>query len=106
MTVRFAFMSKRRIRPDTPDADNPTWTGEDFARARPASEVLPALLGDARAADLLATRGRPKAEVTKVRVGIRLSPEVIEHFKAGGSGWQTRIDQALRDFIARPAQPR
>jgi uncharacterized protein (DUF4415 family) len=99
-------MSKRKIRPETPDAGNPAWTGEDFARARPASEVLPALLGDARAADLLAPRGRPKAEVTKIRVGIRLSPQVIEHFKAGGSGWQTRIDQALRDLIAQPAQAR
>jgi uncharacterized protein (DUF4415 family) len=64
------------------------------------------LLGDARAADLLAPRGRPKAEVTKIRVGIRLSPQVIEHFKAGGSGWQTRIDQALRDLIAQPSQAR
>jgi uncharacterized protein (DUF4415 family) len=99
-------MSKRKIRRETPDADNPAWTGEDFARARPASEVLPALLGDARAADLLAPRGRPKAEVTKIRVGIRLSPQVIEHFKAGGSGWQTRIDQALRDLIAQPSQAR
>ena len=44
-------------------------------------------------------RGRPKAEVTKQRVGIRLSLEVIEHFKASGSGWQTRIDAALRQFI-------
>jgi hypothetical protein len=24
------------------DADNPEWTEEDFARARPASEILPA----------------------------------------------------------------
>ena len=24
-----------------PDEDNPEWTKEDFARARPASEVLP-----------------------------------------------------------------
>jgi uncharacterized protein (DUF4415 family) len=33
-------------------------------------------------------------------VGIRLSPAVIEHFKASGSGWQTRIDIALQQFIA------
>jgi uncharacterized protein (DUF4415 family) len=37
--------------------------------------------------------------VTKVRVRIRLSPEVIAHFKASGDGWQTRIDAALRQFI-------
>jgi uncharacterized protein (DUF4415 family) len=48
---------------------------------------------------LLRPRGRPKAGVTKVRVRIRLSPEVIAHFKASGDGWQTRIDAVLRQFI-------
>jgi uncharacterized protein (DUF4415 family) len=28
-----------------------------------------------------------------------LSHEVIEHFKAEGEGWQTRIDAALREYI-------
>lgn len=93
-------MSKRNIRPDTPDVDNPAWTAKDLAQARPVSEVLPQLLGDVRAAALLAPRGRPKAEVTKVRVGMRLPPQVVEPFKAGGSGWQTRIDQVLREFVA------
>lgn len=41
-------------------------------------------------------RGRPKAASTKVSTTIRLSPEVIEHFKSGGPGWQSRIDDALR----------
>jgi len=44
-------------------------------------------------------RGRPKAEKTKVSTTIRLSPEVIEHFRAGGPGWQSRIDEALRKFV-------
>jgi uncharacterized protein (DUF4415 family) len=50
---------------------------------------------------LLTPRGRPKADATKVRVGIRLPAEVIAHFKASGDGWQTRIDAALRQFIER-----
>jgi len=25
---------------------------------------------------------------------------VVEHFKSAGEGWQTRIDAALRQFIA------
>jgi uncharacterized protein (DUF4415 family) len=62
--------------------------------------VLPGIFSKARAEALLARRGRPKAEVTKVRVGIRLSSEVIDHFKASGDGWQTRIDAALRQYIA------
>ena len=93
-------MSKRKIQPDMPDQDNPEWTDADFARARPAKEVLPSLFSQTRSEALLTPRGRPKAEITKVRVGIRLSAEVIEHFKATGNGWQTRIDAALRQFIA------
>jgi len=93
-------MSKRKIQSHTPDTDNPAWTAEDFKQARPAHAVLPGIFSKARAEALLAPRGRPKAEVTKVRVGIRLSSEVIDHFKASGDGWQTRIDAALRQYIA------
>lgn len=93
-------MSKSKIPPHTPDTDNPAWTAKDFAQARPAHEVLPGIFSQARSDALLTPRGRPKAEVTKVRVGIRLSSEVIDHFKASGDGWQTRIDAALRQYIA------
>jgi uncharacterized protein (DUF4415 family) len=44
--------------------------------------------------------GRPKAEVTKERITIRLSRDVVTQFRATGEGWQTRIDSALRQFIA------
>ena len=40
--------------------------------------------------------GRPKKANAKVSVHLRLSPEVIAHFRARGPGWQTRIDEALR----------
>ena len=93
-------MSKRKIQPHTPDTDNPAWTAADFKQARSAHEMLPEIFSKARAESLLTPRGRPKAEVTKVRVGIRLSSEVIDHFKASGDGWQTRIDAALRQYIA------
>jgi uncharacterized protein (DUF4415 family) len=43
-------------------------------------------------------RGPQKAP-TKKLVSLRLSPEVIEHFKAGGPGWQTRIEQTLLESI-------
>ena len=49
----------------------------------------------------LVRRGRPKAEVTKERITIRLSPDVLTAFRASGSGWQTRIDTALRDWLKR-----
>ena len=44
-------------------------------------------------------RGRPPKARPKVSTTIRLSQDVIDHFRAGGRGWQTRIDGALRDWI-------
>ena len=52
-------------------------------------------------------RGRPPLTKPKVSTTIRLSQDVIDHFKASGRGWQTRIDEALRDWIrnATPDNP-
>jgi uncharacterized protein (DUF4415 family) len=47
-------------------------------------------------------RGPQKAP-TKTLVSLRLSPEVIDHFKATGPGWQTRIDLTLMESIKRGA---
>lgn len=77
------------------DEDNPPWTAEDWARARPASELPPEILAAFPKTKL---RGPQKAP-TKVAVSLRLSPEVVRHFKAGGAGWQTRIDEALREIV-------
>jgi len=44
-------------------------------------------------------RGRPRSTAPKQRITIRLSPDVLANFKAAGRGWQTRVDQALRDWL-------
>jgi uncharacterized protein (DUF4415 family) len=44
-------------------------------------------------------RGPQKTPV-KERVSLRLSSEVVDYFKAGGSGWQTRLDQALKEYVS------
>lgn len=45
-------------------------------------------------------RGRgPNKQPTKEQVAIRLSPEVLNYFRAGGQGWQTRMDEALREYV-------
>jgi uncharacterized protein (DUF4415 family) len=31
---------------------------------------------------------------------VRYSPEVLAYFRATGAGWQTRMDEALRDYVA------
>ncbi len=79
------------------DVDNPEWTPEDIAKARPAAEVLPGLIG-AKAADELLRRGkgRPLKEDRKVNQTIRLDPDVLEAFRNEGKGWQSLINQVLR----------
>ena len=91
-------MSKKP-NPELIDDENPEWTAADFAKARPASEVLPQIFGAKVAKEMLKPRGRPRAEHPKEPINIRLSHEVVEYFKSAGDGWQTRIDSALRQFI-------
>ena len=85
------------------DDDNPEWTKEDFARATkwPAGvrlkDIKPGEL-----ARIVGKRG-PQKTPTKVAVSIRLSPEVVKHFKAKGPGWQSRIDDALRKIAKKKA---
>ncbi len=43
--------------------------------------------------------GRLKAQRKKVLVPVRYSPEVIAYFKATGQGWQTRMDEVLREYV-------
>ena len=45
----------------------------------------------------------PQKTPTKKLVSLRLSPEVIDHFKFAGPGWQTRIDSTLLESIKRRA---
>jgi len=74
-------------------SDNPELTKADFAKARPFSEVFPDLAASTR-------KGRgPNKSPTKKLVSLRLSREVIEHFKSTGSGWQSRIDETLRKAV-------
>ena len=44
----------------------------------------------------LIRRGRPKSAKPKQAVSIRLDMEVLEWFRATGSGWQSRINESLR----------
>jgi uncharacterized protein (DUF4415 family) len=51
----------------------------------------------------VARRGRPvgsfNVAATKQATTIRLSPDVMQAFRASGRGWQTRMDAALRDWL-------
>lgn len=82
------------------DDENPEWTEEDFARARPAAEVLPPQV----LAAFTKPRGRPKGSTTsnKEQVTLRIDRDVLERFRAGGEGWQTRVNEALRAAVRLP----
>lgn len=71
------------------DPDNPEWTAEDFAQARPFAQVM-------------AERkrmGRPPKEAPKVPLNLRVDAEVVAAFRATGDGWQTRMNDALRTYL-------
>lgn len=80
------------------DPENPEWTADMFAQAKPASECFPPETYAAMVA-MKRPRGRPKADDTKVFTAIRLDADVLATFKATGKGWQTRVNAALRQFI-------
>ena len=84
------------------DEDSPELDDAFFERARPAAQVLGQDVVDALV--LSRKRGRPsgsRAAQRKEQVSIRLSQDVLAHFRAGGPGWQTRIDAALREWLSR-----
>lgn len=99
-----------------------TWY-PDLVRATPAQRAAieltpisvrwPAFSEEASIADILRTqqkisalerargqRGPQKAPV-KDRVGLRLDHDVVEHFRATGPGWQSRINDLLVEHVKR-----
>lgn len=81
--------------------DNPEWTEEDFARAKPASEVL----GKEAAALLVRKRGRPTKPPgeRKKQLTLRISPDLRTAMRSSGIGWMNRAEKALRrEFLKRP----
>jgi uncharacterized protein (DUF4415 family) len=76
------------------DPENPEWTREEFACAV-TFDKLPS-----RLRQKISSRKRgPQKAPRKVPVSIRLSPDVVEAFRASGAGWQARVDEILREHI-------
>jgi uncharacterized protein (DUF4415 family) len=86
----------RKAKPPIFDEDNPEWTKADFAAAAKFPRGM--RLKDLKPGELLriVKKRGPQKVPTKIPVSIRLSPDVVKHFKAKGPGWQSRIDDALR----------
>lgn len=43
-------------------------------------------------------RGRPQGSGSKTQVTLRVDSDLLEQFKATGTGWQTRMNDALREW--------
>lgn len=75
--------------------DIPELTADDFARARPFSEVFP----EQHRAWKKNLGGRPKAAAPKVHIGFRLAGELVNAIKAGGKGYNARVEAVLMDAL-------
>ena len=78
-------------------------TKGDMKRFRSAHEALPKIFSPELAAELLKRKpGQRGAQrmPTKESVTVRYSREVVEYFRSTGPGWQSRIDEALKDWVS------
>lgn len=73
--------------------DAPELTPEHFQRA----DVY---VGDAL---VRRGRGRPRSTAAKQQVTIRLDPELLQKLRATGPGWQTRLNDAVREWLEKHA---
>jgi uncharacterized protein (DUF4415 family) len=78
--------------------DAPELTDEFFEKGvwRIGDRIVPR--GEAQA-EASKRRGRPAGSGTKVSTTIRFDAEVLAAFKATGDGWQTRMNDVLRDWL-------
>lgn len=83
-------------RKDWDAVDIPEVTGKDFSRMRPAAKVLPEVVAAYRR-----SRGRPPKSVTKEQVTLRLDPDVLSYFRGKGRGWQTLLNDTLKQLVKR-----
>jgi uncharacterized protein (DUF4415 family) len=69
--------------------DAPELSKDDFERA------------DVYEGSRLISRGRPPLANKREQISIRLSPEVIQHFRAQGAHWQSSINDELKKVVSR-----
>ncbi len=79
--------------------DAPELTDDHFSKAVKIVGEKAVETKDFREAVAAARRGRPKSANPKQPVYIRFSPEVVAYFKSTGKGWQTRINEVLKEWI-------
>jgi len=74
------------------DPDCPPLTEKDVAAIRPLMQYGAHSLGAGRI-------GRPPAAIKRPSLNMRVDPDVLQHLRAGGKGWQTRVNALLREAM-------
>lgn len=94
-------MATKKPNPSMIDNENPEWSSEDFKKARPAAEVLREMLPREAAEEMLKPKpGRPAGSGKKApATAVRFDADILAAFKSTGKGWQTRINDALREWL-------
>jgi uncharacterized protein (DUF4415 family) len=98
-------------KPVTPPSSDPRWGETDFAKVDAYVltdadyDDIPELTdemmerADLFIGDKLIRRGRPRLEQPKKQVTLRLDADLLDGLRATGPGWQTRINEVLRDWL-------
>jgi len=91
-------MASRKLTPPPPDFDDdaPELTDDEIRELRPARELFEEL-----GIPMPIPRGRPKLEQPKQSVTIRIDAEIVDYYKEAGPGWQTRMNEDLREGARR-----
>lgn len=88
--------SKSGIKSDLTKLDRTEPTRTDY---QDAPEITDAQLARAVISRGVRLRGRPKTDVIKVPVSLRLDADIIDAFRSTGPGWQTLMNTTLRSKL-------
>lgn len=83
----------KKPNPELIDYDVPQWTESEFKSAKRFSEMPLEFQQTIRR-----TRGQQKSP-TKIQTTIRFDRDVLDGLKATGKGWQTRVNDAMREWL-------
>ncbi len=83
-----------------PDSETPEWTTAKFRTAKRGIDGLSELIGE-EAVKPLRKVGRPKSASPKRNGTLRLAGDLWEQIKASGRGYNSRVENVLREAVER-----
>jgi len=93
MTAKKADSPHSWVDPD----DAPELTDDFFVKATPM--IGDKVVSKANFTKEFKKRGRPAGTGAKSPTTIRLDDDILTSFKSTGKGWQTRVNNALREWL-------